>query len=76
MTSENAILKFERKSIHVAAFTDSCPGNPSTIIVMNCNMAAMSKYDFLREPQIGTLSEISPYTILIDQGRNVKACSV
>ena len=43
MTSEKAILKFERKSIHVAASTESYPGIPSTSIEMTYRIAAMSR---------------------------------
>ena len=35
---------------------------------MNCRKEKMIRYDLRREPQIGTLSEMSPYTILNDQG--------
>ena len=41
ITSEKAMLRFERKSIQVASSSVCLCYNPSTIIVTNCIMALM-----------------------------------
>lgn len=73
MTSEKATLRFDKNSIAMVKCKLPVELKASAIIDKNCVNAPISKYDFLRLPQMAKLSDIKPYRSFIDQGSIIVA---
>ena len=76
ITSEKAIDKVVRKVQVAAKETLSYVKTDSVSMEKICNRAQIMRYDLRLEPQIGTLSEMKPNTILQDQGIWIVASKV
>lgn len=73
MTSENATLRFDNNRHAIVKCKLPVEFKASAIIDKNCVNAPISKYDFLRLPHMAKLSDIKPYSSLIDQGSIIVA---
>lgn len=73
ITSEKAIDMADMKRHTVATVTLLSVLFTSMVILRNWDIAAIKRYDFLFDPAIAMLSEMSPYTILMTQGSPIIA---